>query len=75
VPTVNAMLARLSIDVVNVDAQLAREAASVRARTQVELPDSYALATALQAATQAGKLHDRHDGRFTASTASVRFVR
>jgi predicted nucleic acid-binding protein len=47
--TVDAMLARLSIEVVNVDAQLAREAASVRARTKLKLPDSYALATALQA--------------------------
>jgi predicted nucleic acid-binding protein len=47
--TVDAMLARLSIDVVGADAQLAREAASVRARTKLKLPDSYALATALQA--------------------------
>jgi predicted nucleic acid-binding protein len=47
--TVDAMLARLSIEVVNVDAQLARGAAAVRARTKLKLPDSYALATALQA--------------------------
>jgi len=47
--TVDSMLARLSIDVVNVDARLAREAAAVRARTKLRLPDSYALATALQA--------------------------
>ena len=47
--TVDAMLARLSIEVVNVDAQLARRAAAVRARTSHKLPDSYALATALQA--------------------------
>jgi predicted nucleic acid-binding protein len=47
--TVDAMLARLAIKVVNVDAQLAREAAAVRARTKLKLPDSYALATALQA--------------------------
>ncbi len=47
--TVDAMLARLAIEVVNVDAQLAREAAAVRARTKLKLPDSYALATALQA--------------------------
>lgn len=47
--TVDAMLARLSIEVVNADARLAREAASVRARTKLKLPDAYALATALQA--------------------------
>jgi predicted nucleic acid-binding protein len=47
--TVEAMLARLSIEVVNVDEHLAREAALVRARTKLKLPDSYALATALQA--------------------------
>jgi predicted nucleic acid-binding protein len=47
--TVDAMLARLSIDVVDADAQLAREAASVRARTKLKLPEAYALATALQA--------------------------
>ncbi len=46
--TVDAMLARLSVEVVNVDAQLARGAAAVRARTKLKLPDSYALATALQ---------------------------
>jgi predicted nucleic acid-binding protein len=47
--TVDAMLARLAIEVVNVDVQLAREAAAVRAQTKLKLPDSYALATALQA--------------------------
>jgi len=56
--TVDAMLARLSIDVVNVDEQLAREAASVRARTKLKLPDSYAVATALQA-SRGGKAEVR----------------
>jgi predicted nucleic acid-binding protein len=39
-------LARLSIEVVNADARLAREAASVRARRKLKLPDAYTLATA-----------------------------
>ena len=47
--TVDAMLARLAIDVVAVDARLAQVAAAVRAQTKLKLPDSYALATALQA--------------------------
>lgn len=47
--TVDAMLARLAIDVVAVDERLAQVAAAVRAQTKLKLPDSYALATALQA--------------------------
>jgi predicted nucleic acid-binding protein len=47
--TVDAMLTRLAIEVVNVDVGLAREAAAVRAQTKLKLPDAYALATALQA--------------------------
>lgn len=46
---VEAMIARLAIEVVKVDVPLAREAAAVRARTKLKLPDAYALATALQA--------------------------
>jgi predicted nucleic acid-binding protein len=46
---VDAMLARLAIDVVAVDARLAQAAAAVRAQTKLTLPDAYAVATALQA--------------------------
>lgn len=56
--TVDAMLARLSIEVVDVDARLAREAAAVRARTRLKLPDSYAVATALRAG-QGGQVQVR----------------
>ena len=44
---VRAMLAGLSIIPVPVDADLAERAADVRARTNLKLPDAYALATAL----------------------------
>ena len=46
------MLARLSIATTQVDAALARGAATVRARTGLRLPDAYVLATALQAERQ-----------------------
>ena len=47
--TVDAMFARFGIEVVQVDTALARRAAAVRVRTRLELPDAYALATAIHA--------------------------
>ena len=47
--TVDAMFARLGIEVIQVDMALARRAAAVRARTGLRLPDAYALATAIHA--------------------------
>jgi predicted nucleic acid-binding protein len=47
--TVDAMFARLGIETIQVDMALARRAAAVRARTRLKLPDSYALATAIDA--------------------------
>ncbi|MCK9250079.1 MAG: PIN domain-containing protein [Solirubrobacteraceae bacterium] len=41
------MLTNLSIVPVPVDAELAERAADVRARTNLKLPDAYALATAM----------------------------
>ena len=46
---VDAMLARLGIETIQVDIALARRAAAVRARTRLKLPDAYALATAIHA--------------------------
>lgn len=47
--TVDAMLVRFSIETIQVDTDLARRAAAVRARTRLKLPDAYALATAIHA--------------------------
>jgi len=47
--TVDAMFVRLGIETIQVDMALARQAAAVRARTQLKLPDAYALATAIYA--------------------------
>ena len=43
------MLTRLGIETIAVDMDLARRAASVRVRTDLRLPDAYALATAMHA--------------------------
>lgn len=50
---VDSMLGRFSIEITNVNGSLARRAAEVRARTDLKLPDAYALATAI---------HAEHDG-------------
>ena len=47
--TVDAMFVRFGIETIQVDMALARQAAAVRARTQLKLPDAYALATAIHA--------------------------
>ena len=47
--TVDAMFARFGIETIQVDMALARRAAAVRARTQLKLPDAYAIATAVHA--------------------------
>ena len=47
--TVDAMFVRFGIETIQVDMALARQAAAVRARTQLKLPDAYALATAIYA--------------------------
>lgn len=46
---VDEMLVRLAIETIQVDMALAQRAAAVRARTNVKLPDAYAIATAIQA--------------------------
>jgi predicted nucleic acid-binding protein len=46
---VEQMLVRLVIETVTADAALAQRAAAVRARTNLKLPDAYALATAVHA--------------------------
>jgi predicted nucleic acid-binding protein len=47
--TVDAMFVRFGIETIQVDMALARRAAAVRARTQLKLPDAYAIATAIDA--------------------------
>ena len=47
--TVDAMLVRFGIETIRVDMALAQRAASVRARTNLLLPDAYAVATAIHA--------------------------
>lgn len=46
---VDAMLGHFSVEIAQVDAALAGRAAAVRARTELKLPDAYALATAIHA--------------------------
>jgi predicted nucleic acid-binding protein len=46
---VRQMLAHLNIEVIHVDPALAERAAAVRARTNLGLPDAFALATAMHA--------------------------
>lgn len=46
---VDDMLGRFAIEITSVDGALARRAAAVRARTDLLLPDAYALATAAHA--------------------------
>ncbi len=46
---VDEMLVRLTIETIQVDMALAQRAAAVRARTNVKLPDAYAIATAIDA--------------------------
>ena len=43
------MLAALAIETIVVDMPLAKRAAAVRARTNLKLPDAYAVATAIHA--------------------------
>jgi predicted nucleic acid-binding protein len=46
---VKRMLTQFSIEAVAVDAELAERAAAVRARTNLKLPDAFALATVIHA--------------------------
>ncbi|MGH2948701.1 MAG: type II toxin-antitoxin system VapC family toxin [Solirubrobacteraceae bacterium] len=46
---VDAMLGSFTIEIISVDGALARRAATVRARTNLKLPDAYALGTAIHA--------------------------
>lgn len=46
---VDSMFVRFGIETIEVDMALARRAAAVRARTNLRLPDAYALATAIHA--------------------------
>ena len=52
---VEAMLGSFSIEIMVIDGASARRAAAVRARTDLKLPDAYALATAIHAE------HNGHD--------------
>jgi predicted nucleic acid-binding protein len=47
--TVDAMFVRFGIETIQVDMDLARRAAAVRARTKLKLPDAFMLATAIHA--------------------------
>lgn len=47
--TVEAMFSRFGIETIPVDMDLARRAAAVRVRTNLKLPDAYAIATAIHA--------------------------
>jgi len=47
--TVEQMLTQLAIQIIQVDMALAQRAAAVRARTNLKLPDAFALATAVHA--------------------------
>jgi predicted nucleic acid-binding protein len=58
---VEAMLGHFAIDITGIDRALARRAAAVRARTDLELPDAYAVATAI---------HAQHSGHRDVSLAS-----
>jgi predicted nucleic acid-binding protein len=46
---VDEMLERFGVETISVDPGLARRAATVRARTDLKLPDAYALATCIHA--------------------------
>lgn len=54
--TVDAMLVSFGIEIVAVDADIAQRAAAVRARTELKLPDAFALSTAIHAEHRG--LHD-----------------
>jgi predicted nucleic acid-binding protein len=47
--TVDAMFMQFGIETIQVDMDLARRAAAIRARTKLKLPDAFVLATALHA--------------------------
>lgn len=47
--TVDAMLVRFGFETIQVDMALAQRAASVRARTNLRVPDAYVVATAIHA--------------------------
>jgi predicted nucleic acid-binding protein len=47
--TVDAMFVRFGIETITVDMALAKRAAAVRERTDLKLPDAFALATAIHA--------------------------
>ena len=49
---VEQMLVHFNLETIEVDMALAQRAASVRARTNLKLPDAYALATAIHAEKQ-----------------------
>ena len=52
---VEQMLAQFAVEIIVVDRALAERAAAVRARTNLKLPDAYALATAIHAETRGWK--------------------
>jgi predicted nucleic acid-binding protein len=58
---VDAMLGHFAIEIMSVDGAFARRAAAVRARTNLRLPDAYALTTAI---------HAEHNGHSDVSLAS-----
>lgn len=57
----DAMLGSFAIEITSIDGAFARRAPAVRARTDLKLPDAYALATAI---------HAEHTGHSDVSLAS-----
>jgi len=74
VATVDGVLNHLGFETVEVNAALARRAATVRVRTKLKLPDAYALATALDVETRAHATVtvESFDKRVIAALASLR---
>ena len=71
---VDSMFSRLGIETVPGYRALARKAAAVRARTGLKLPDAYALATAIDAASrERGEVRlDTFDQRVASAFAALR---
>lgn len=68
---VDDMLRHFNVEVVAVDDGLARQAADVRARTGLKLPDAFAAATALQA----GAVLESFDERVVKAYGKLRAAR
>lgn len=67
---VEQMLVKFGIETITVDMALAQRAAAVRAKTNLALPDAYALATAIQAEKRGWK--DVHIASFDKAVLRAR---